>query len=65
MTKHSKSASNYSRRDTLRMIALGGAAGIFAPNLLERIPPSAKRLHEFPRAGLSSGSRKNPRSLIR
>ena len=41
MTKRSKSVSNYSRRDTLRMMALGGAAGVFAPNLLaERTAPT-------------------------
>lgn len=34
MTKHEKSNSNYSRRDALRLMALGGAAGLIAPNLL-------------------------------
>jgi peptide/nickel transport system substrate-binding protein len=34
MTKRSTATSNYSRRDALRMVAIGGAAGLFAPNLL-------------------------------
>jgi peptide/nickel transport system substrate-binding protein len=33
MTKRS-ATSNYSRRDALRMVAIGGAASLFAPNLL-------------------------------
>ena len=34
MTDRSKITSTYSRRDTLRMMALTGAAGLVAPNLL-------------------------------
>jgi peptide/nickel transport system substrate-binding protein len=34
MTKRSATTSNYSRRDALRMVAFGGAAGLIAPNLL-------------------------------
>lgn len=34
MTERSKTKSNYSRRDALRMMAIGGAAGLVAPNLL-------------------------------
>ena len=34
MTKRSATTSNYSRRDALRLVAFGGAAGLFAPNLL-------------------------------
>jgi peptide/nickel transport system substrate-binding protein len=34
MTKRSTTTSNYSRREALRMMALGGAAGFIAPNLL-------------------------------
>ena len=34
MTKGSATTSSYSRRDALRMVAIGGAAGLFAPNLL-------------------------------
>jgi peptide/nickel transport system substrate-binding protein len=34
MTKRSATTSNYSRRDALRMLAIGGAAGLIAPNLL-------------------------------
>ena len=34
MTERSNSKSNYSRRDALRLMAIGGAAGLFAPNLL-------------------------------
>jgi peptide/nickel transport system substrate-binding protein len=46
MTESSKSKSNYSRRDALRMLAIGGAAGLLAPNLLGKpafaqTPPSS------------------------
>jgi peptide/nickel transport system substrate-binding protein len=34
MTERSNSKSNYSRRDALRLMAIGGAAGLIAPNLL-------------------------------
>ncbi|MBE0702038.1 MAG: peptide ABC transporter substrate-binding protein [Afipia sp.] len=34
MTEHTNSKSNYSRRDALRLLAIGGAAGLIAPNLL-------------------------------
>jgi peptide/nickel transport system substrate-binding protein len=34
MNEHSKSNTNFSRRQALRMMAIGGAAGLFAPNLL-------------------------------
>lgn len=34
MTKGSATTSSYSRRDALRMVAIGGAAGLIAPNLL-------------------------------
>jgi peptide/nickel transport system substrate-binding protein len=34
MTDRSEITSTYSRRDTLRMMALTGAAGLVAPNLL-------------------------------
>jgi len=34
MNKRSATTSSYSRRDALRMVAIGGAAGLFAPNLL-------------------------------
>lgn len=34
MTKGSATTSGYSRRDALRMVAIGGAAGLIAPNLL-------------------------------
>ena len=34
MTERSNTKSNYSRRDALRLMALGGAAGLIAPNLL-------------------------------
>ena len=34
MTKRSATTSNYSRRDALRMMGIGGAAGLIAPNLL-------------------------------
>ena len=51
MTKRSESTSNYSRRDALRMMAFGGAAGLFAPNLLtepafgQNAPRTPKRSH--------------------
>lgn len=41
MTKRSKTNSTYSRRDALRLMALGGAAGLTAPNLLGK-PAFAK-----------------------
>jgi peptide/nickel transport system substrate-binding protein len=34
MNEHSKPKTNYSRRQALRMMAIGGAAGLIAPNLL-------------------------------
>src|SRR5688572_27165439 len=34
MTKRSRISSSYSRRDALRMMAFGGAAGLITPNLL-------------------------------
>ncbi|MBH5368467.1 peptide ABC transporter substrate-binding protein [Bradyrhizobium glycinis] len=34
MTNRSGTTSTYSRRDALRMVGIGGAAGLFAPNLL-------------------------------
>ncbi|SCB55409.1 peptide/nickel transport system substrate-binding protein [Bradyrhizobium shewense] len=34
MRKGSATTSSYSRRDALRMVAIGGAAGLIAPNLL-------------------------------
>jgi peptide/nickel transport system substrate-binding protein len=34
MTEQSKSKTNFSRRQALQMLAIGGAAGAFAPNLL-------------------------------
>ncbi|NNH29376.1 peptide ABC transporter substrate-binding protein [Rhizobium sp. SEMIA 4085] len=34
MTERSNTKSNYSRRDALRLMAIGGAAGLIAPNLL-------------------------------
>ncbi|MER9068845.1 peptide ABC transporter substrate-binding protein [Mesorhizobium sp. M0902] len=34
MTKNSSTTSNYSRREALRLMAIGGAAGLIAPNLL-------------------------------
>jgi peptide/nickel transport system substrate-binding protein len=34
MTKRSTTTSNYSRRDALRLMAIGGATGVIAPNLL-------------------------------
>ncbi|RWP26146.1 peptide ABC transporter substrate-binding protein [Mesorhizobium sp.] len=36
MTERSNTKSNYSRRDALRLMAIGGAAGLFAPNLLAK-----------------------------
>ncbi|RCS23043.1 peptide ABC transporter substrate-binding protein [Phyllobacterium salinisoli] len=36
MTERSKIKSAYTRRDALRMMAIGGAAGLIAPNLLGR-----------------------------
>jgi peptide/nickel transport system substrate-binding protein len=36
MTEHTNSKSNYSRRDALRLLAIGGAAGLIAPNLLRK-----------------------------
>ena len=36
MTKRSATTSNYSRRDALRMMGIGGAVGLIAPNLLGR-----------------------------
>ena len=41
MTKNSTTTSNYSRRQALRLMALGGAAGLIAPNLLGK-PAFAK-----------------------
>ncbi len=46
MNDHSKPTTNFSRRQALRMMAIGGAAGLFAPNLLGKpafaqTPPSA------------------------
>ena len=41
MTKNSTTTSNYSRRQALRLMAIGGAAGLIAPNLLGR-PAFAK-----------------------
>ena len=46
MTKRSTTTSSYSRRDALRLMALGGAAGLIAPNLLGKpafaqTPPAA------------------------
>lgn len=45
MTERSNTKSNYSRRDALRLLAIGGAAGLVAPNLLGKpafaqTPPS-------------------------
>lgn len=34
MTKNNKPSTSFTRRDTLRMLAAGGAAGLLAPNLL-------------------------------
>ncbi|BCH21658.1 ABC transporter substrate-binding protein [Mesorhizobium sp. L-8-10] len=34
MTERSNTKANYSRRDALRLLAIGGAAGLVAPNLL-------------------------------
>ena len=64
MTKRSKSASNYSRRDALRMMALGGAAGIFAPNLLTE-PAFGQNAPRAPKGRVVVGYRKSPRSSIR
>jgi peptide/nickel transport system substrate-binding protein len=41
MTERSNTKSNYSRRDALRLLAIGGAAGLIAPNLLGK-PAFAK-----------------------
>ena len=41
MTKNSTTTSNYSRRQALRLMAIGGAAGFIAPNLLGK-PAFAK-----------------------
>lgn len=41
MTKDSTTTSNYSRRQALRLMALGGVAGLIAPNLLGK-PAFAK-----------------------
>ncbi|MBR1241272.1 peptide ABC transporter substrate-binding protein [Bradyrhizobium sp. AUGA SZCCT0274] len=59
MTKHSKSASNYSRRDTLRMMALGGAAGIFAPNLLTE-PAFGQKAPRTPKGRIVVGLSQEP-----
>ena len=59
MTKHSKSASNYSRRDTLRMMALGGAAGIFAPNLLTE-PAFGQNAPRVPKGRIVVGLSQEP-----
>ena len=59
MTKHSKSASNYSRRDTLRMMALGGAAGIFAPNLLTK-PAFGQKAPRVPKGRIVVGLSQEP-----
>ena len=59
MTKHSKSASNYSRRDTLRMMALGGAAGIFAPNLLTK-PAFGQNAPRAPKGRIVVGLSQEP-----
>jgi peptide/nickel transport system substrate-binding protein len=46
MTKHDKTKTEYSRRQALRLMAAGGAAGLIAPNLLGKpvfaqTPPDA------------------------
>ena len=59
MTKRSKSASNYSRRDALRMMALGGAAGIFAPNLLTK-PAFGQNAPRTPKGRIVVGLSQEP-----
>jgi hypothetical protein len=59
MTNHSRSASNYSRRDTLRMMALGGAAGIFAPNLLTE-PAFGQKAPRTPKGRIVVGLSQEP-----
>jgi peptide/nickel transport system substrate-binding protein len=59
MNEHSKSKTNYSRRDALRMMAIGGAAGLFAPNLLGK-PAFAQTLPANPTGRIVVGLSQEP-----
>lgn len=62
MTEHDKGNSNYSRRDALRMMAIGGVAGLIAPNLLGK-PAFAQTLPAKPTGRIVVGLSQEPTSF--
>lgn len=58
MTRRSATTSNYSRRDALRMMGIGGTVGLFAPNLLGK--PALARTAEKPTGRVIVGLGQEP-----
>jgi peptide/nickel transport system substrate-binding protein len=59
MTRNEKAKAGYSRRTALRMFAAGGAAGLFAPNLLGK-PAFAQTPPETPTGRIVVGLSQEP-----
>ncbi|MGY4503994.1 ABC-type transport system substrate-binding protein [Bradyrhizobium sp. GM24.11] len=58
MTRRSATTSNYSRRDALQTMAIGGTVGLFAPNLLGK--PALARTSEKPSGRVIVGLGQEP-----
>ncbi|GLT11443.1 twin-arginine translocation signal domain-containing protein [Sulfitobacter porphyrae] len=64
MTKFNKTSAGFSRRDALRVLGAGGAAGLFAPHLLGK-PAFAQTPPAAPAGRIVVGLSQEPTCSIR